>query len=81
MINFWSYDQSGGADNSEVRTDFFDIAANPDGETFSSFNASKTMPLCGQMAAMQANLDFNEDTKGMAVAPLRIPEQITIKHI
>ena len=46
MINFWNYDQS-GADNTEVRTDFFDIAPNPDGETFSGFNASKTMPQCG----------------------------------
>ena len=46
MINFWNYDHS-GADNTEVRTDFFDIAPEQDVETFASYNATETMPKCG----------------------------------
>ena len=51
MIRFWKYDQSGEDEN--VQTNFFDLeASNETTEkmNFSSYNATKTLPQCGQLA-------------------------------
>ena len=71
MISFWRYDQSG--DTEDVRTDFFDIPTQPDGETFCGRNSSETLPLCGKMKEMQQILDMELDKQSMAM-PVRIPE-------
>ena len=60
MIRFWKYDQSGEDEN--VQTNFFDLeVSNETTEkmNFSSYNATKTLPQCGQLAMRGSEAYFH----------------------
>ena len=72
MINFWNYD-AGSADHT-VKTDFFNIPANPDAKDYMAYN-EETLSTISEPRP-DAHVEFNS---GSGNIPYKLAKQITEK--